>query len=97
MTLTEKIVISDPAAMCRAAPHGLGVTFTAVPDVLLHLESGALIHPIPTGMPMPARSRSITPAARCSRQKRTSSSTSSVNHSGEPARGALRGWFGLGS
>ncbi|WP_331371616.1 LysR family transcriptional regulator [Sinorhizobium chiapasense] len=43
----ETIVINDPAAMCRAALLGLGVTLIAVPDVLPHLESGALIRLVP--------------------------------------------------
>ena len=36
-------MLNDPAAMCRAALLGLGVTMVAVPDVLPHLESGALV------------------------------------------------------
>lgn len=45
--LAETIVLSDPAAMCRAALLGLGVTLIAVPDVLPHLESGALVRLVP--------------------------------------------------
>jgi DNA-binding transcriptional LysR family regulator len=45
--LTETIVVNDPAAMCRAALLGLGVTLVAVPDVLPHLESGALVRLAP--------------------------------------------------
>lgn len=45
--LTERIVLNDPAAMCRAALLGLGVTLLAVPDVLSHLESGALTRLVP--------------------------------------------------
>ncbi|OCP17620.1 MULTISPECIES: LysR family transcriptional regulator [unclassified Ensifer] len=43
----ETIVLSDPAAMCRAALLGLGVTLVAVPDVLAHLDSGALVRLAP--------------------------------------------------
>jgi DNA-binding transcriptional LysR family regulator len=43
----ETIVLNDPAAMCRAALLGLGVTLVAVPDVLPHLESGALMRLVP--------------------------------------------------
>jgi DNA-binding transcriptional LysR family regulator len=43
----EKIVFNDPAAMCRAALLGLGVTLIAVPDALPYLESGALIRLLP--------------------------------------------------
>jgi DNA-binding transcriptional LysR family regulator len=43
----DRIVLDDPAAMCRAALLGLGVTLVAVPDVLPHLESGALVRLVP--------------------------------------------------
>lgn len=46
-TPRETIVLNDPAAMCRAALLGLGVTLVAVPDVLAHLESGALARLVP--------------------------------------------------
>jgi DNA-binding transcriptional LysR family regulator len=46
-TLTEKIVLNDPAAMCRAAVLALGVTLIAVPDALPHLERGALVRLLP--------------------------------------------------
>ncbi|MCV9938181.1 LysR family transcriptional regulator [Boseaceae bacterium BT-24-1] len=46
-TLPETIVLNDPAAMCQAALLGLGVALLAVPDVLSHLESGALIRLVP--------------------------------------------------
>ena len=46
-TLTEKIVLNDPAAMCRAAVLALGVTLIAVPDALSHLERGALVRLLP--------------------------------------------------
>jgi DNA-binding transcriptional LysR family regulator len=45
--LGERIVVNDPAAMCRAAQLGLGVTLIAVPDALPHLESGALVRLVP--------------------------------------------------
>ncbi|RDL50979.1 HTH-type transcriptional regulator DmlR [Ensifer sp. M14] len=46
-TPRETIVVNDPTAMCRAALLGLGVTLIAVPDVLGHLESGALVRLAP--------------------------------------------------
>ncbi|PTQ13378.1 LysR family transcriptional regulator [Sphingomonas oleivorans] len=46
-TLPETIVLNDPAAMCRAALLGLGVTLIAVPDALPYLESGALMRLVP--------------------------------------------------
>lgn len=46
-TPIEKIIVNDPAAMCRAAVLGLGVTLIAVPDVLPQLECGALVRLLP--------------------------------------------------
>jgi DNA-binding transcriptional LysR family regulator len=46
-TLPEAIVLNDPAAMCQAALLGLGIALLAVPDVLPHLESGALVRLVP--------------------------------------------------
>ncbi|KFC72164.1 Transcriptional regulatory protein LysR family protein [Bosea sp. LC85] len=46
-SLPETIVLNDPAAMCKAALFGLGATLVAVPDVLVHLESGALQRLVP--------------------------------------------------
>jgi DNA-binding transcriptional LysR family regulator len=43
----ETIVLSDSAAMCRAAVLGLGVALLIVPDALPHLESGALVRLLP--------------------------------------------------
>lgn len=45
--LPDTIVLNDPAAMCRAALLGLGVTQVALPDVLKELESGALLRLLP--------------------------------------------------
>jgi DNA-binding transcriptional LysR family regulator len=45
--LPETIVLSEPAAMRKAALLGLGVTLTAVPDALPYLESGALVRLLP--------------------------------------------------
>jgi DNA-binding transcriptional LysR family regulator len=46
-TPAETVILNDPAAMCRAALLGLGVALVAVPDVLPHLESGALVRLVP--------------------------------------------------
>lgn len=45
--LRPDIVLSDPGALCRAALLGLGVALLAVPTVLPHLESGALLRVLP--------------------------------------------------
>jgi len=47
VTPPEKIVMNDPAAMCKAAVLGLGVTMIAVPDALPYLDSGALMRLVP--------------------------------------------------
>lgn len=46
-TQRETIVMSDPAPMVRSALMGLGVALLAVPDVLPHLRSGALVRLLP--------------------------------------------------
>ena len=46
-TLAETMVLNDPAAMCRAAVLGVGVTLVAVPDALPHLDKGALVRLVP--------------------------------------------------
>jgi DNA-binding transcriptional LysR family regulator len=45
--LKETIVLDDPEAICRAALLGLGATLIAVPHVLTHLDSGALVRLVP--------------------------------------------------
>jgi DNA-binding transcriptional LysR family regulator len=45
--LPERIVVSDPAAMCRAAQLGLGVALVSTVDALPHLESGTLVRLLP--------------------------------------------------
>ena len=46
-TLTESIVVNDPAAMREAARLGLGVSLIALLDVLPELERGDLIRLLP--------------------------------------------------
>jgi len=46
-TLTETIVLNDPAALREAALLGLGVALLAVPDVLPWLERGELVRLLP--------------------------------------------------
>src|SRR5215469_11076914 len=46
-TLTETIVVNDPAAMHEAARLGLGVSLIAPFDVLRDLERGDLIRLLP--------------------------------------------------
>lgn len=45
--MDERTMLSDAAAVCRAAVLGLGVALVAVPDALPHLESGALRRVLP--------------------------------------------------
>lgn len=45
--LPETVVVSDPAAMCRAAQLGLGVALVSVPDALSHLQEGRLVRLLP--------------------------------------------------
>lgn len=46
-SVPESIVVSDPAAMCRAAQLGLGVALIAVPDALPHMDNGSLVRLLP--------------------------------------------------
>jgi DNA-binding transcriptional LysR family regulator len=45
--LNETIVMSDAAPLCHSALAGLGIAMLAMPDVLPHLESGALERVLP--------------------------------------------------
>lgn len=45
--LRPRLVVNDPEAVCRGALLGLGVGLAAIPDVLAHLESGALVRVLP--------------------------------------------------
>lgn len=45
--MPESIVFNEPEAMCRCALLGLGVALVAMPHVLPHLESGALVRLVP--------------------------------------------------
>jgi DNA-binding transcriptional LysR family regulator len=45
--LPEGVVLSDPAAMCRAAALGLGVALVSMPDALPYLEQGSLVRLLP--------------------------------------------------
>jgi DNA-binding transcriptional LysR family regulator len=45
--MDERTMLSDAAALCRAAVLGLGVALVAVPDALPHLESGTLRRVLP--------------------------------------------------
>jgi DNA-binding transcriptional LysR family regulator len=46
-TLSEKIVVNDPAAMGRAAVLGLGVALITAPEASPHIETGSLQRLIP--------------------------------------------------
>ena len=46
-TQPDNVVLGDPAAMCRAAVLGMGVTLITVSDALPYLESGALTRLLP--------------------------------------------------
>jgi DNA-binding transcriptional LysR family regulator len=43
----ENVVVNDPAAMCKAALLGLGLTMIARPDAQPYLENGELIRLVP--------------------------------------------------
>jgi DNA-binding transcriptional LysR family regulator len=45
--LKTDVILNDPGVMTEAAVQGLGVAMLAIPDVLPHLESGALIRLLP--------------------------------------------------
>jgi DNA-binding transcriptional LysR family regulator len=45
--LKPRVVFNDPEALGRAALMGLGVALLAMPDVLPHLKSGALVRLLP--------------------------------------------------
>jgi DNA-binding transcriptional LysR family regulator len=47
VSLRETVVLNDPAPMIQTALMGLGVAMLSVPDVLPHLDSGALIRLAP--------------------------------------------------
>ncbi|MGW8466084.1 LysR substrate-binding domain-containing protein [Pseudomonas sp. CLCA07] len=46
-SLSENIVLNDPAAMREAAILGLGVTLLVLPDVSAHLQRGELVRLLP--------------------------------------------------
>jgi DNA-binding transcriptional LysR family regulator len=46
-TLSQTMIVNDPAAMREAALLGLGVALLAIPDVLRELERGNLVRLIP--------------------------------------------------
>lgn len=45
--LNADVILNDPGVMTEAAVQGLGIAMLAIPDVLPHLESGALIRLLP--------------------------------------------------
>jgi DNA-binding transcriptional LysR family regulator len=47
VSLSETIVLNDPAAMREAALLGLGVTLLVLPDVSAHLQRGELVRLLP--------------------------------------------------
>ena len=47
LELRPRMLVNDPQALCSSALLGLGVALLAVPDVLEHLESGALVRLLP--------------------------------------------------
>jgi DNA-binding transcriptional LysR family regulator len=46
-SLSETIVLNDPAAMREAALLGLGVTLLVLPDVSTYLQRGELVRLLP--------------------------------------------------
>jgi DNA-binding transcriptional LysR family regulator len=47
LELRPRMLVNDPQALCQSALLGLGVALLAVPDVLAHLQSGALQRVLP--------------------------------------------------
>jgi DNA-binding transcriptional LysR family regulator len=47
LDMPPRMFINDPDAICGAAVMGMGVAMLALPDVLQHLESGALVRVLP--------------------------------------------------
>ncbi|OGQ50658.1 MAG: LysR family transcriptional regulator [Deltaproteobacteria bacterium RIFCSPLOWO2_02_FULL_53_8] len=47
LELRPHLLVNDPQALCQSALMGLGVALLAIPDVLSHLESGALKRVLP--------------------------------------------------
>jgi DNA-binding transcriptional LysR family regulator len=45
--MQPRVILSDPEAITRAALVGLGIAFVAIPHVLPHLKSGALVRLLP--------------------------------------------------
>ena len=45
--MQPRVILSDPEAITRAALVGLGIAFVAMPHVLPHLKSGALVRLLP--------------------------------------------------
>ncbi len=43
----QTLVVDDSTAMCEAARHGLGIALVAMPDALMHLQSGSLVRVLP--------------------------------------------------
>ncbi|SDY40801.1 LysR family transcriptional regulator [Pseudomonas sp. NFIX28] len=47
LELRPRLLVNDPQALCQSALMGLGIALLAVPDVLGHLQSGALERVLP--------------------------------------------------
>ncbi|SFQ28290.1 DNA-binding transcriptional regulator, LysR family [Pseudomonas sp. NFPP07] len=47
LELRPRLLVNDPQALCQSALMGLGVALLAIPDVLDHLQSGALERVLP--------------------------------------------------
>jgi DNA-binding transcriptional LysR family regulator len=45
--LTPRVVLNEPAAICRCAAMGLGVALISVPDAFPYIAAGALVRVIP--------------------------------------------------
>lgn len=47
LEVRPRMLVNDPEALCRSALLGMGVALLALPDVLAHLHSGALLRVLP--------------------------------------------------
>lgn len=69
LELRPHLLVNDPQALCQSALMGLGMALLAIPDVLSHLESGALKRVLPIGTSMQGKSHCISRARSCCRPR----------------------------
>ncbi|HEX8605143.1 MAG TPA: hypothetical protein VF774_21035 [Pseudoduganella sp.] len=70
------MTVNDPDAIVRAVLMHMGAALVAMPHAMRYLESGEMVRVLPDCTTKSARSRSISAARNCCRQKRAPSSIS---------------------